>query len=260
MITSPRNPKIQSIRGLQARSRARKREGAFVVEGVRLAEEALNAGWRPQLVLYTAELGPRGDAVVNAFREQDVDIILVTGQVMRAASDTQTPQGVLAVLPLQDQPTPDPLEFVLVPDGVRDPGNLGTMLRTAQAAGVQAVLIPPGTVDPYSPKVVRAAMGAHFRLSITPLAWEQIQGHLSHLNTYLADSSQGQPYYQADLRFPLALIIGGEADGASAAAQKIAQARVHIPMPGSAESLNAAIATGILLFEVARQRIRHHDG
>ena len=254
MITSPRNPKIQSIRGLQARSRARKREGAFVVEGVRLVEEALNAGWMPQLVLYTEDLGLRGDAVVNAFQKQGVETIPVTEQVMRAASDTQTPQGILAVLPLRSQTPPDPLEFVLVPDGVRDPGNLGTMLRTALAAGVQAVLLPPGTVDPYSPKVVRAAMGAHLRLSILPLSWDQLQGHLAQLNTYLADSSQGQPYFQTEFRSPTALIIGGEAAGASATAQGMTQTKVHIPMPGSAESLNAAVAAGILLFEILRQR------
>jgi TrmH family RNA methyltransferase len=259
MITSPRNPKIQSIRGLQTRSRVRKREAAFVVEGVRLAEEALNAGWMPRFVIYTEDLGARGDGVVNAFREQGVEVIPVTEQVMRSASDTQTPQGILAVLPLRNQPLPDPLAFVLVPDSVRDPGNLGTMLRTAQAAGVQAVFIPPGTVDPHSPKVVRAAMGAHFRLSITPLPWNEIQRHLAPLNTYLADSSQGQPYFQAKFHPPLALIIGGEAEGASTEAQEIAQTRVHIPMPGSAESLNAAIAAGILLFEVVHQRNRHRD-
>ena len=255
MLTSPRNPRIQRIRKLQASARTRRRERAFVVEGVRLTEEALRAGWQPELVLFTGDLSGRGQAVVDGFRAMGAETLPVTPQVMTAASDTQTPQGILAVLPLPQPEIPAPLTFALVPDGVRDPGNLGTLLRTALAAGAEAVFLPPGNADAFSPKVVRAAMGAHFRLPLFPMDWETIGRHLAGLNVFLADAAGGQPHFEAGFDAPLAIIIGGEASGAGDQAQKLAARRVHIPMPGDAESLNAAIAGAVLLFEVVRQRM-----
>jgi TrmH family RNA methyltransferase len=170
---------------------------------------------------------------------------------------------VLALRPLPLPPAPN---FALILDGVRDPGNLGTILRTAAAAGVQVVLLPPGSTDPYAPKVVRSAMGAHFRLPVHSLDWDMLRSYLNPPGpglmpaVFLADAAGGQPYTQADLRRPLALVIGGEAAGAGAEMAALAQARLHIPMPGSAdtnqpvESLNAAVAAAILMFEVVRQR------
>ena len=182
------------------------------------------------------------------------ETLAVTPQVMAAASDTQTPQGILAVLPLPDWEIPEPLTFVLVPDGVRDPGNLGTLLRTALAAGVEAVLLPPGNADAFSPKVVRAGMGAHFKLPLIPMDWESIGARLAGLNIFLADSAGGESCFEAGFAAPLVLIIGGEASGAGESAQKLAARRVHIPMPGAVESLNAAVAGAVLMFEVVRQR------
>ncbi len=254
MITSTRNPKIKWLRALTARRRARQKEGLFVIEGVRLAEEALNAGWPAKMVLYTEALNERGQALVRAYAAQGTSLEIAQEHVMQAASDTDTPQGILVVLELREQTPPDSPHFVFIPDRVRDPGNLGTMLRTASAAGVEAVLLPPETVDPFSPKVLRAGMGAHFRLPLVSLSWEEIGARLQDKQIYLAAAGAGIPYTQADFRSPLALVIGGEADGASAQAQQFATRRVHIPMPGGSESLNAAIAAGILLFEAARQR------
>jgi TrmH family RNA methyltransferase len=130
------------------------------------------------------------------------------------------------------------------------------MLRTAEAAGTQGVFVPPLTVDPFAPKVVRAAMGAHFRLPILTLDWPEIRSSVrkAGLRTFLAAAGQGATLASTDFRSPLALIVGGEAEGASAEASELADSRVHIPMPGNAESLNAAVAAGILLFEVVRQR------
>lgn len=256
MITSVRNPKIQRVRRLQNRARQRQKEGAFVVEGVRLCEEALHSGWEAQLVLHTQDIDRRGQALVEAFIARGTAVELVSEGVMAAASDTQTPQGVLVVLQLRPLPLPETATLVFIPDGVRDPGNLGGMLRTAAAAGVQAVLLPPGTADPYAPKVVRAAMGAHFRLPVQPASWQHIRQYLHSwsLQVYLADASAGLAYTQADLRAPLALVIGGEAAGAGAQALDMAQVRLHIPMQAEVESLNAAAAAAVLLFEIAHQR------
>jgi TrmH family RNA methyltransferase len=115
----------------------------------------------------------------------------------------------LVVLTLQPLPLPETLSFAFIPDQLRDPGNLGTMLRTAASAGVQAVFCPPETADAFSPKVLRAGMGAHFRLPVHTLDWDAITSHLATLKVILAAMEQGLPYTQADLRPPLALIVGG---------------------------------------------------
>ncbi|MGD8752512.1 MAG: RNA methyltransferase [Anaerolineales bacterium] len=258
MITSTKNPKVQSVRALQARARTRREQGAFVVEGTRLCEEVLKVRWKPQLVLYGAELDERAQRALEGFREMQVECVQVSSHVMRAASDTQTPQGLLAVLPMDSIPLPEDFDFVLVADRIGDPGNLGTMLRAALSAGVDAVLLAPQGVDPYSPKVIRAAMGAHFRLPVHPCSWAQIGAHLHGLRVYLAEARAGTAYTEADLRSPLALIVGGEAHGPSAQARRLADGTVHIPMPGGGESLNAAVAAAVLMFEVARQREVQH--
>jgi len=197
--------------------------------------------------------------------------------------ETETPQGILAVLEFTDLPIPDSLNFILIPDQIRDPGNLGTLLRTAAAAGVQAVFLPPETTDAFAPKVVRAGMGAHFRLPILSLTWDEIRAYISAshvtqqdesnredsarrtektylaratyppMQVYLADMD-GQSCWETDLRKPLALIVGGEADGASAEARKLATQKISIPMAGNVESLNAGVAGSVLMFEVVRQR------
>jgi TrmH family RNA methyltransferase len=130
------------------------------------------------------------------------------------------------------------------------------MLRSAAAAGVQAALLPPGNTDAYSPKVVRAGMGAHFRVAVAPITWDEIN-HLveyNHLKVWLAEAGGETIYTDADLRAPSAIIIGGEAEGPGDEARRLAQGRLRIPMAGKSESLNAATASGILLFEAARQR------
>lgn len=254
VLTSPKNPTIQHIRDLQTRPRARREAGQFVVEGVRLVEEALSAGIIPQTILHTSDVGPRGDTILEGFRARGVAPIPVSESVMQAASDTQTPQGILAVLPIQPRPLPMSPTFFLILDRVRDPGNLGTILRTAAAAGVEALLLPPETADPYAPKVVRAGMGAHFRLPIHTLAWREIQAITRPLSVFLADAHGTAAYTDTNFTQPLALVIGGEAHGASADLDALDPTSLRIPMPGGTESLNAAIAAGILMFEVVRQR------
>jgi TrmH family RNA methyltransferase len=254
MLTSPKNPRIQQIRKLQSNARARRDNGLFVVEGVRLVEEAQSAGWKPEVLLYTEDLGERGRQTVDRYTALGVESLAVLPHVMQVASDTQTPQGILAVMPLPQAEVPPYPDFLLIADGVRDPGNLGTLLRTALAAGVQAVILPPGGVDAFSPKVVRAGMGAHFRLPILSMDWKTLGPALAGLNLFLADAAGEQSLFEARFEAPLALIIGGEAWGAGDQAAEMASQRVHIPMPGGAESLNAAVAGAILMFEVVRQR------
>ena len=254
MITSSQNSRIKLARALTSRPKERREAGAFLAEGVRLVEEAYAANCQMRFVLYTDELSERGRELKKKLEDKGVEIEEVESRLLGSLSETETPQGILAVLNDLQLPFPQPPNFILIPDQIRDPGNLGTLLRTADGAGVQAVFLPPETTDAFAPKAVRAGMGAHFRLPIQPKSWEEIQQLTGGLQVFLADM-EGQSCWETDLRQPLALIIGGEAEGASQQAQKLASQKVSIPMNGKIESLNAAAAGSVLMFEVKRQRI-----
>jgi TrmH family RNA methyltransferase len=259
MITSIQNPKIKRIRGLQTQAKLRRKELAYVVEGVRLLEEVVSAGQTPEIVIYTEDLDQRGTQLVEHFHQLDINLEEVTKEVFKSACQTESPQGILAVLPQTTLPVPDLLDFVLIADQIRDPGNLGTLLRTAHAAGVQLVLLTPGTVDPYSPKVVRSGMGAHFNLPIVVCSWDDLPRFSEGIILFGSHMTLGTSLWETDLQPPLGLIIGGEAFGLGEEARKLVDAWVTIPMQGNTESLNASAAGAVLLFEVFRQRSRFSD-
>jgi TrmH family RNA methyltransferase len=248
MITSPQNEKIKLARALQDRAKTRRKEGKIVLEGMRLVRDALQQGMRPEFVLNT------GDSDTGFLAAYGFESLEVTDEIMRDISDTQQPQGILGVFPMPTPAFPPDASRIVILDSIRDPGNLGTILRTSAAAGVQAVLLSPTCVDPYNPKALRGGMGAHFRVPVIEADWERIARYCYNSSIYLADSEGDLAYDAADWSSPWALIIGGEADGAGREALGLAQHRVYIPMAAATESLNAAIATGIILFEAARQR------
>jgi TrmH family RNA methyltransferase len=256
MITSLANPKVKLVSSLQSTRRARYREGRFVVEGTRLVQDAFVAGLTPELILYTSDWAKSNEAAAlfRTAEQSGTSCFAVTDEVFEHCSDTEAPQGILAVLPMADLAPPLEPTFIVVVDRLRIPGNLGTILRTAAAAGVEAALIPPGNIDPYNPKVVRGGMGAHFRLPILRPGWDEIRAQLARLDSWLASVEAGKRYDQVDWTRPVAIIMGGEARGAGQRAQAVATGDVHIPMPGGMESLNAAVAAGVLFFEVVRQR------
>ena len=262
MITSSQNPKIKLVRALLGHARERREAGAFVVEGVRLIEEAAMRDWRFRFALYDSSLNARGSSLAEHLLSRGAEVEEVSERLMKSLSDTETPQGILAVLELAPLPTLAPgasagvtnyPDFILIPDRIRDPGNLGTLLRTAAAAGAQAAFLPPETTDAFSPKVVRAGMGAHFSLPIQSMKWEKIRREIEGLQVYLADMD-GTSCWETDLFEPLALIIGSEAEGASEEARELATQKISIPMSGDMESLNAGVAGSVLMFEVMRQR------
>jgi TrmH family RNA methyltransferase len=253
MITSAQNERVKYIRSL-ARRRVRQREGRFVVEGTRLVSEVVRAGIRPALLFYTQAWAetPEGQHLLSSLHPAEEGDWLVSEAVLAACADTQTPQGVVAVLPWIE--TAPRSGLILILDCLRDPGNLGTILRSAEAAGVGLVCLAPGTVDPYNPKVVRGAMGAHFRLPLVSLDWPAIACRVAGRAVWLADAAGEVAYDAVDWTRPSALIVGGEAAGVGPDASALATARVSIPMGGGAESLNAAMAATVLLFEAARQQ------
>jgi TrmH family RNA methyltransferase len=253
VITSSQNSKIKLIRALLGRAKERREANAFVVEGVRLVEEATNSNWGFRFVLYDETLNERGRTQVEDLKSRGFDVEETSNHLMKSLSETETPQGILAVLEFNQLPIINSPTFVLIPDQIRDPGNLGTLLRTAAATGVQAVFLPPETTDAFAPKVLRSGMGAHFRLPIYSMIWDEIKEQTKGLQIYLADMD-GKSCWEMDLQKPLALIVGSEAEGASEEAHKLAILKISIPMAGNVESLNAGVAGSVLMFEVVRQR------
>lgn len=252
MISSLSNPKVKKVRRLQADKRYRSSQRLFVIEGTRWVAELAN---EPSLreVFYTANWHhqPGHSELIAQLQGRSY---LVSESVMTAMSDTKTPPGVLAILAIHPIPIPQQPSLMLILDSITNPGNLGTMLRTAAAAGVDAVLLSPGCVDVYNPKVVRGSMGALLRLPVHELGWEAIREATIGMHIWAAAADGRRSHADIDWRKPAALIIGNEAHGVSQNAHQLAHDTVAVRMRLETESLNAAMATGIILFEAVRQR------
>ncbi len=252
MITSRANPQVKYVRRLVSDRRYRATERAFVVEGTRWLRELAAAGVAPRALFATDAWLTSNEG--RALTAQLGAAVSVTEEVLAAMSDTESAPGVLAVVEYTPAPWPVAPTFLLILDAVSNPGNLGAILRAASAAGAQGVLLGPGCVDPTNPKVVRGSMGAILRLPLRAADWAEIAEVAAGLDVWLAAARDGVAYSAVDWRRPAALLIGGEAHGAGHEAGRLATGRVTIPMRDATESLNAAVAAGILLFEAARQR------
>lgn len=253
MISSLSNSKVKYVRRLQLDKRFRHREQVFVAEGTRWLNEILD---HPQALIQLYYV----DDWINAADNRAI-LAQVNGggqsvshEVMKAMSATETPPGVLAVVAMRLQQLPEFPTLAVILDAITDPGNLGTILRTAVATGVDAVLLAPGCVDIYNPKVIRSAMGAQLRLPCQQMNWQEITTYLSGIQVYLAAGDGKLIYTSVDWNQPSALIIGNEAHGGGQAAQNLAAQSVFIPMQKGAESLNAGVAASVFLFEAVRQK------
>ncbi len=224
--------------------------------------DAIDARAAIRQIVLCPELLGEGESALRQASAHALDaptMLTVSASVMRSLADTATPQGAMAVASLPDVPlsqvNPD-TGFVLVLDGVRDPGNVGTLIRAAAAAGCDAVVTIAGSADAFAPKVVRAAMGAHFRLPvIADAGWEAVGSALAPLpSVYGADGGASLRYDAVDWRQGCVVVVGHEDHGLSDEARRWTKGAVCIPMERGVESLNAATAGAILLFEVVRQR------
>jgi RNA methyltransferase, TrmH family len=256
MITSVDNPRVKQARALLTRKH-REQLAYCLVEGVRLVEDAMRAGIRPALLFYVSDAGrgARAAAVLEATLRAGVPSLELAPAVFATLSDTVSSQGLLAIVPIPNLPFDAAAGMVLILDRLRDPGNMGTILRSAEAAGAAAVFASRGCVDPYNPKVLRAGMGSHFRLALrADVDWATINSWIGGRTLWAADISGELSYDRVDWTEPCALVIGGETTGLSAEAMGLGARKVYIPMQGPVDSLNAAMATTVLLFEAARQR------
>jgi len=246
------------LRGL-GRRRIREEQGRFLAEGVRAVEDLLASETEVHLLVHASSLedGERGTALIGRARSGGVRTVELPDTELAALADTQTPQGVLAVASIpratMDRLTPGTgRSTLLVLDAVQDPGNFGTMVRTAEALGAAGVLVLPGTVDPWNAKAVRSAMGSSFRLPIVPADWDTAGPWLrDHGFAVLVADAAGDPL--GEVRPDrAALVLGNEGAGVSPATQIHADRTVSVPLRGRAESLNVAAAAAILLYELLR--------
>ncbi len=249
MITSAANPKVKYMRRLQTDSRFRQQEGMMVVEGDRWLDDLLMQHQTPALIVCTPTWLEK-----HPGRELPMTPWVVNESVMASMSNLTTPPGVMAATPMPNLPLPTQPTWLLILDRLSTPGNLGTVLRTAAAAGVEGLILTPGSIDPYNPKVLRGSMGAHLRLPLRQLNWQEIADLVRPLRVWVAVAAGRTPYTSVDWTTPTALIIGSEAQGPGPQALALAHGSTAIPMAAATESLNAAMAAAIILFEAARQR------
>ena len=237
------------------RRKARERRGYFVAEGIRTTEELLRSQLKCKGVVVSQEFSgnPRGASLLTSIDERGITVLHVTETELVSASETETPQGILAIGEIPDRD----LETLTVPararllvlDAIQNPGNLGTLIRTAAAFGATATLVLPGTVDAWNAKVVRGAMGALFRHPVISCTWEALDVFLLRQAICLWGSdADGEP--MSGVKFPerVAIAAGNEGSGLSDFARKRVNRTIAIPIDPSVESLNVAVAAGILLY------------
>ena len=261
-IDSAANKKIKLVSSLKQR-KYRDREGLFFVEGVRLSEMAADSGWEIPFGLYTGGLRRegRGMALLERLGGRGCLLYEVSEEIFAKASATETPQGILLVM-RQKRNSLERFVFResslwMILDGIQDPGNAGTMIRTADAAGLDGVILLEGSVDVFGDKTVRATMGSLFHLSIyTEVRRERFLEFARERNLTLyaaALDPTAQAYHRTDFTGNVAVIFGNEANGVSKELLDAAH-KLYIPMYGKAESLNAASAAAIVIYEAIRQR------
>jgi len=257
-ITSPTNPLIKTIRGLHRRAH-REKTGLFVLEGSKLVNEASRHGTKLKEIVVSQSFLKAGLGDVHAAEVQSM--FVVDDEQFSELTTMDSPEGILAVVemprPAKEQLFRGRAALVVIADGIQDPGNLGTILRTALAAGAQGAILAKGCVDAFNPKVVRSAAGALFMLpmlSDISVADAIALCKQRNVSVVACDARGTKPYWQADFTRPTALVFGNEGQGSAQAVLSAADETVTIPMIEGSESLNVAVSAGIILYCAVQQR------
>ncbi|MFW6257020.1 MAG: TrmH family RNA methyltransferase [Bacillota bacterium] len=258
VITSKRNSHIKRLRKLY-RARKRRKEEKFILEGSRIIEQAYQAGASFSELFLTPEF--ESDRLEDLLKNKSYDLKYVSPRILKEVTDTVSPQGVVAVV---DKPHYEPEDifqgqnnFVLTLDRIQDPGNMGTLIRTAAAVGVDGLIALKGCVDIYNLKVLRATMGALFSVPVlTRISREEFLDMFSSVpyDLVCTDAAGNDFYYEPEYEQPVNFVIGNEAQGISPELLARANYRVKIPLVGKMESLNAAVSGGIVLYDFLRKK------
>lgn len=257
-IVSTQNPRVKQWAQLLNR-RGRQKFGQYIIEGVHLVEEAVKVNAAVTVIVYQLNR-PLPEPLYERMRDR-VEWVGVSPEIMAKCTDTETPQGLFAII---DMPTTRDQHFMdiicdlaVVVDGVQDPGNLGTIIRSADAVGAGGILLGKGSVDLYNPKTIRSTMGSMFHLPIIECDLTDVLPDAKERGIQIIGTSlqANCSCYEIDFRHPTWIIVGNEGQGVSPEVSALVSQNVIIPMQGQAESLNVAMAATVLLFEASRQRL-----
>lgn len=266
-VTSTANPRIKEIRSLQNR-KGREATGLAFIEGLRIAIEAFKLGMDFKWLVYSDTLltSQAGRKLVEQFSQKNLDKILsVSEHVFRYLSAKDGPQGLAAVIQQKwfklDEIVPEAVDTIIALDEIADPGNMGTILRTADSAGVTTVLLLDNCTDPYDPTSIRASMGALFNIRLVKCSLDDLIQWKTQLKIHMVGAAGGATtdYHSAVYPKQMILLMGSERQGLSERHMQVCDQLVSIPMKGRSDSLNLAMATGIILYELLNQR-RDHGG
>jgi len=254
-IESKENNLFKNTKKLKERKN-RNKSNKYVIEGVRLVEEAFKAKVSIDYLIVTKDGTEKLEQFLKSYITEDMRIYEISDNLFKELICTETPQGILAVINMNRVPLEANGSFYLLCDKLQDPGNLGTIIRTAHAAGVQGIILTKGTVDIYNEKTIRSTMGSIFYI---PIHYEDdnlsLVKHLKEdgFNLVVTSLDTDKDFFEEDLRGKTILTVGNEGNGVSDEVLDLADTKVKIPMPGNAESLNVAIATSVIMYEKVRQ-------
>ncbi|MBS4537989.1 RNA methyltransferase [Clostridium sp. D2Q-11] len=260
LITSSSNKFIKEIKSLN-KKRDRNKKGLYFIEGLRLVEDAIKSNQPIEYILYSDKIFQLegGEELFDKFRNQ-FSHYKIEHNLFKEISDTDSPQGIMAVINIRKYTLKDIIDenpFIIFLDRLQDPGNMGTIIRSADSLGASGIIISKGSVDIYNPKVVRSTMGSLFHLPIVEIdnSIETISKLKESGIKVLATSLEEAKYcYDSDLTTNILIIIGNEGNGISEELFNISDENIIIPMKGNSESLNVAMASSIIMYEVLRQR------
>ena len=260
VITSKDNDFVQHVKKLKEK-KYREEYGEFIVEGIKMIEEAILENATIKTIVVCEDCKAQGGIPNDLLYEiAKYNCIYVNEKVFNAMTDVSNPQGILAIIDKSNNKETEinfNEELFLILDNIQDPGNMGTILRTADSINLKQILVSKGTSDPYNPKVVRSTMGAIFRVKVIeceslPKTIKELKKH--KIKIYATDLKTDKSIYDVDYK-KAAVVIGNEANGVTEEVLDLADTRIKIPMKGKTESLNAAVATGVILYEAVRQNM-----
>ena len=254
IVSSRKNANVRLLRELLREKSARDEHGVFAVEGDHLCRELSRAGFKVMLAVYTEKAAAKYPETVKLLAEKAENTVVITEELSEYISDTKSPQGLFAAAEIRESVLGENARKIVVLDGVQDPGNVGTMIRAAEALGADGAVLVNGCADVWSPKTLRASMGSAFRLPVINAAVDDLPKLLSGFTLYGAMlDDKAKRLGEVKFHEKTAVVIGSEGAGISPEVAELCDEKIYIPIKG-AESLNAATAAAIILWELGKKQ------